>query len=146
MGRGFAGPCGRVSDAPAAPLGRALPPNLNDINDLAKNEGPSHIDWTAGPEGPGPEKLNEIKGLGPDGVAGRPENGAPSRPVTGTPNHGAHSELLGGAHSGLLGLEGTTPLGGSEKGAPFQSGQVPGPVVENRPIKNYDFPPAEDLF
>jgi hypothetical protein len=115
----------RLSDAPAAPLGldRDLPSVINGLH----GPGPR-------PEGPGlqgPNWLNDIKGLaGGTTIPGRPENGAPSGPVTGTPYTRAQSSLLGG--------EGTTPPGGSEKGAPLQNGQVPVPARE--------FPKIEDLF
>jgi hypothetical protein len=135
----------RLSDAPAAPLGsepRGPGPELsNDINDLARSEpslhqGPGPLDWyqhTAGPE-PQFENLNNIKGLGLGGIGaptgGQSENGAPTGPVTETP--------LTRARSPLLGDEGTTPPGGSEKGAPRNSLQVPVPARE--------FPKIEDLF
>ena len=128
----------RIGDAPAAPLQPTPQPHAqspNDINGLAAS---SVVDWyrhTAGPEGPGPELDNTIKGLdgGGTGVGGRPENGAPSRPVTGAPNTRARAGLLETA-----GPEGTTPPGGGEKGAPLNSLQVPDTAGE--------FPKFEDLF
>jgi hypothetical protein len=109
-----------LSSAPAGPLGPD-PIYLNDI----KGPGPDRYQPTAGPGPQGPELCNDIKGLGLDGVGvrGRTENGAPSGPVTGTP----HS----GARAGLLGPEGP---GGIEKGAPLQDRQVPA------------IPSAEELF
>lgn len=118
----------RVSDAPAAPLSAHQGPSpelLNNIKDIT----PIVVDWTRGPQGPGPELSNDFNGLGNRGTTpGRPENGAPVMAVTGTPNQCGPSELLG-----------TTPLGGSEKGAPLQNGQVPVSIRD-------EFPPAEELF
>jgi hypothetical protein len=118
---------GPLRGAPAEPLG--LEPNSpNDISSLeAMNQGPG-----LGPEGPGPDLSNDIKGLGL-GARGRPENGAPTGPVTVTPQRGARSELLGGGPFDLLGNEGTRPPGGVEKGAPLQG-------VEGT------YPKWEDLF
>ena len=127
--------------APAAPLGSPEPQSPNEINDLeAMNQGPG-----LGPSGPEPhmhvdvhrnqqEFSNEINDLAEFrtqaciGTApGRPENGAPVGPVTVTPTPRARSGPLE-----------TLPPGGSEKGAPLQSQQVP--------VLTGEFPPIEDLF
>ena len=126
-----AGPNPRLSSAPAAPLRLQPGANRDLFSDINGLDGLDDITPSPGP-GPGPrarsEFFNEINWLreGPGPTRGRPENGAPSRPVTGTPPTGGRSDLLGD--------EGTTPPGGSEKGAPLQNGQVPA------------YPSAEELF
>ena len=111
---------GPLRGAPAEPLGDQ--PNSH-----------SNINWLgAGPSGPGPsgwELSNDINGLAT--TPRRPENGAPVDPVTEAPPQRGRAELLGN--------EGTTPLGGSEKGAPGNELRVPG-TTEGK------YPPAEDLF
>jgi hypothetical protein len=97
---------------------RYLP--VNDATDISANASHSHLDWLG--------KSSDVNGL----AGGRPENGAPAAAVTGTPNTGAHSSLLGD--------EGTRPTGGSKKGAPLQTRQVPGYP------EGFEWPDAKDLF
>jgi hypothetical protein len=115
------GPSGSPSGGPL----RDAPAVLLELEAIK----PSNINWLeAGPSGPGPSDLkfsNDINGF--PTTPHRPENGAPVGPVTEPPHECARAELLG-----------TTPVGGSEKGAPLQNGQVP--------VLTGEFPPAEDLF
>jgi hypothetical protein len=124
---------GRVGDAPANPLEitpNASPELLNVFNDLTTIE-PSP---PSGPEGSGPELLNEIKGLGDGiGVGGRPENGAPSPAVTGTPNSGARSKPLS---------QGARVPPPPKKRGPTKAMRVP---VKKR-VLSPRIPSAKDLF
>lgn len=121
-GPGLQASGGPLSGAPAEPLGDQ-PISHSNINWLG-----------AEPSGPGPsepELFNDINGLAT--TPRRPENGAPFGTVTEAP------QTCGGTE--LLGNEGTTPLGGSEKGAPGNELRVPGTTGEKGP-----WPKAEDLF
>lgn len=96
LGPGPAGEAGegRIFGAPAGPQTQDPTPGpdfLSVFNDLHGVNRNAREALTAGPQGPGPEKPNEINGLGAGPGPGRPENGAPSGPVTGTPNGGARS-------------------------------------------------------